>query len=519
MLKDRRVVSVDWDWRSVRIVQASVRGDQVRVLAAVQRALDPGLAYGDPAGLGRFIRRVMDEERIAAGAAIVDIPRDQTVLHSLLLPKAKLDDLAGMVRLQISKELPFALEESVVDFVVAGEEENGQQRVVVAAVRNEVLESFREVFSQAKLKLARVGLRPYANVMAVERALSGAGDGRTMFVDVGPTLTEIDIIRDGRLLFSRSAAVAAIPVPAARREESEPAEGVDAAAPLTEEQQKEKIVRTLVVELVRTLEAFRATEPNAAPDRVVIGGSCGIEAMLAEAAGPRLRAPVQLYAPPASLVQRLRTPPPMIAFSAALGLVLGHTRGTEQVFDFLHPKEPQAEQRERARRIPLIAATIILALVACGAFFWNLKVRPQKQRLAVLTAQIADLEDEYKATKKFRELVEQIDGTWQAAPIWVDDLVLLAEAAPETKEAYLNNLALTDRGTISVKFVTKNNQTPNTLADALSKVERPVAGGRTAPRYDVRLGTTRRGKDEAYPYSAELTAELLREQEKKTPGR
>ena len=95
-----------------------------------------------------------------------------------------------------------------------------------------------------------------------------------------------------------------------------------------------------MVEVVRTLEAYRTTDPEFALDRMVIGGSCGVEEALSAAAGARLKAPVSLYAPPAELTGRVASPPQPLSFGAAIGLALGHTTISPQSFDFLHPKEP-----------------------------------------------------------------------------------------------------------------------------------------------------------------------------------
>ena len=88
-----KVVSLDWDWRSLRIGEARVSGSKVRVRRLVCGPMEPGLAYGDPEGLGRHIRRILDEEGISTKRGIVDIPRDQAVLHTLTLPAVLVQSL------------------------------------------------------------------------------------------------------------------------------------------------------------------------------------------------------------------------------------------------------------------------------------------------------------------------------------------------------------------------------------------------------------------------------------------
>ena len=287
----RKVVSFDWDWRSLRIGEARVSGAKVRVRSLVSHPMEAGLAYGNPEGLGQFIRRVLREEGISTRRAIVDIPRDQAVLNTLTLPAAKDEELAGLVRFQIVRELPFPVEEAVVDFAAEPRGADGQQRVLVAAVRNDVLEFYRRVFMQAGLKLERIGLRPYANLVALAQAVPDTCAGRTLFVDVGPALTEIDIVVDGRLVFSRAASVSVLPRRAegAEGDEGEGEPGDQEAGPSAEgslETDAQRMVKSLLrfgkSELAnanwkdpggwRSMVISYEGKPGQLADKVLVGG-------------------------------------------------------------------------------------------------------------------------------------------------------------------------------------------------------------------------------------------------------
>jgi len=206
--RTKQILALDWDTRELRVVHAYVgkRGVKVdRLLSVpVPRSVDPA----NPEQMGRHIRRALEQEEIGARHAIVDIPRDQAILNTLRLPVASPDDLPGMVEIQIAKELPFALAEAVVDFA-APEFEPGAAKadVLVAAVRREVLDQYESTFAVAGLKLERVGLRPYAHKVAVGELLKHALPARVMFIHVRPSLTEIDVLRNGSLSFSRAASV------------------------------------------------------------------------------------------------------------------------------------------------------------------------------------------------------------------------------------------------------------------------------------------------------------------------
>ena len=108
------------------------------------------------------------------------------------------------------------------DFIMPTEQGPDETNdVLVAAVRNEKLDFYREVAKRAGLKLLRVGLRPAANRCAVNKFLAATPQKRVLFVDVGPTTTEIDVFLDGNLVFSRAADVAIPDEPAAEDSSSD----------------------------------------------------------------------------------------------------------------------------------------------------------------------------------------------------------------------------------------------------------------------------------------------------------
>ncbi|MCH8965689.1 MAG: pilus assembly protein PilM, partial [Planctomycetes bacterium] len=137
---DKQVVSLDWDSRFLRVVQWRISGHNAQALKSVAAELPEHVSVKDADSLGSFVRQVLSNARIRTTSVIVDIPRDQAVLNTMSLPAADLDDLAGMVQLQIAKELPFPLDDAIVDFAVTQQDSaSNTADVLVAAVRFEVM--------------------------------------------------------------------------------------------------------------------------------------------------------------------------------------------------------------------------------------------------------------------------------------------------------------------------------------------------------------------------------------------
>ncbi|MCH7526907.1 MAG: pilus assembly protein PilM, partial [Planctomycetes bacterium] len=295
---ERPILSIDWDVRTLRMVHAFVRKSSVRIDQVLSVAIPDDVDVNDAQSLGTLIRSALHKAGIGTKRALVDIPRHQANLYPLKLPRAGLEDLVQMVALQIPKELPFAVDQAAIDFAAPPETGAESCDVLVAAVLKDTLAFYRRVFEHAGLKLERVGLRPHASHVAVNALLEATPHRHVLFVDVGPTATEIDVLRDKRLVFSRAANVdvpaesdsVSLHVKPRKETETPESDEADDTAALklnlsgggSDSLGTDAVMAELLIEITRSIEAYRVTEAGAEMDHAVVGGSCDIEELLAD---------------------------------------------------------------------------------------------------------------------------------------------------------------------------------------------------------------------------------------------
>lgn len=458
-LVDRRVLAIDWNRESIRIVHASVGRKGPGRVRGVLVPIVEGINVDDPESLGRFIARALRQRRIRTRRAIVAIPRDQAVLHSLSLPNVPIQEMPSVVHFQITKELPFALEEARIDFATFPAEEGAENvGVLVAAVRNDVLKHYQSVCENAGLELERVGLRPFANAVAATYDRSEMQTGCMLFVDVGSVLTEIDLIRNGQLTFSRAASVSVPVLPSARVfEETEDSTAV--ALPEPSEADQQAAVDNLLVEVNRTIEAYRVTDPETEIDRIIVAGSCGIEQRLCKEVAARFGAPARVYNPGEALPRLADRGDEMVAFSAPLGLTIGQATEGALHFDFLHPKEPVDLSKERARKVPVIAMTAILfaaAVVVAQTRIGGAK----KDELDFLKKEISKITRQEKSVEAFKRQVLSCEAWANRERIWLDELAVITELFPGTDQAYVQRFQSKIGGPITLHVKSKQGLEP-----------------------------------------------------------
>lgn len=516
--RQRDILAIDWDSRTLRIVHAryTKRGVDIDRLLSVPIPADVDPAQ--PAQMGGHIRRALDQEGITTRHAVVDIPRDQAILNTLTLPALVPEELPGIVRIQIAKELPYSVSDAVIDFTI-GPQEPGSAlaEVLVAAVRREVLEQYEATFAAADLKLDRIGLRPYASKVAVCELLRHAMPERVVFLDVGPALTEICVLRHSFLAFSRAASVH-IPrhigegatLSLVRPEDPEAFHDPEPVSDITPPAvAMANVIQSLVVELTRSLEAYRAREAGAPIDHVIIGGDLGVEERLAEAIQKRLSITTEIYNPASSFGWEPDEGAAASAFAATLGLVLTQLREDGGHFDFLHPKRVESVAKKRLRKAPIVASVGLLFVAAAVVAVAGV-TRPSREELARILSQIETLRAEESDQRKFLELVNGPGGIAEfdeQQHIWVDVLHDAMSVLPSHENLVCDQIDLNQKDDrITLRTRARQRSVP---LDAIRQLEDFRREGRERPRFKASMGPQNEKPGEKYPFQQDLRIQIL----------
>ncbi len=508
-LAAKKLLAIDWDSRDVRVVMFRPKADGIDLLKAVSIPIQAGVTASEPEAFGAFLRAALAQANMNVKHALLTIPRDRVVLNNLRLPPTPPDELPSMVQLQIGKELPFPADQATIDFALLGAPTDGKagMDVLVAAVRNDYLEPYRTIAYEAGLSVDSIGLRPHGNVVAVT---SGeAAPGTMLLVEVGPSLTEIDFVRDGVPAYSRAASAGVGPSPGAAN-----GERIDDSRifsfPIQDREPDEtttKAVGYVLREVVHTYEAYRATDPTVKINRIVVAGATGIETELAQALGGRFALRAELYSPEKALNLTAQRARELRGFSAVLGLAMSHAKRGLTHFDFQHPKKTVTKSQRQLKKAPIAAAVALLFLGTGMASYWNIVI--PKQKLAKsLVDNVNVKKKQFDVLTKFNEKVLAVQSWQDDEQYWPDVLLELTKVFPPETEAYVTHLtfgtALKGRSnerlqTVAITMRTAEDTTVNRLAEKLKEKGFD----------DVRTGRTNENSQKGgYRYDASITATL-----------
>ncbi|RMF73777.1 MAG: hypothetical protein D6744_15260, partial [Planctomycetota bacterium] len=248
------------------------------------------------------------------------------------------------------------------------------------------------------------------NLISVNQ-LPAMNDQRVLFLDVGPASTEIDVIHGSKLAFSRAANVG---VPFVGGELVSDDSRVSSKAELSDmqltEQAETEAVEDLLLEVTRTLQAFRAAESDPTIDQIVIAGGTGLEPALVDAMDERFGLPVTLFDPTLSLGVEEREASRLRAFASTLGLAWGLAKSGALQLDFLNPKRPPEKHASLKRRVRLLGLAAAMVLVAVVGWVVNVRMS--------LSRELAELQSANRALNKELLAYYRVDNKIQAAEAW-----------------------------------------------------------------------------------------------------
>jgi type IV pilus assembly protein PilM len=200
------VVGLELDPGHVAAAEVAANGSITLTRGAVA-PLRPGILrdgeVGDPAGLALALRELFEgndlPRRVRLGVA-----NQRIVVRSLdLAPVEDEKQLAALVRSEAPDHIPMPMNEAIVDFRPVGVVSTPggmRQRVVVVAVRREMIERILAATSEAGLTVEGIDLSAFGMVRAL-----GAGEGARLFVNAAG-LINVAVANSAGCLFTRAAA-------------------------------------------------------------------------------------------------------------------------------------------------------------------------------------------------------------------------------------------------------------------------------------------------------------------------
>ncbi|MGE5527880.1 MAG: type IV pilus assembly protein PilM [Patescibacteria group bacterium] len=204
-------IGLDIGTSAVKAIQLSRMGESYTLTRAGVVPIPLGAIEGgtvrDTATVAQLVTRLLRQARIGGRRVMVAVAGQGVLIRSQKFPPMTRKELAGAIRWEAEKYIPFPIDEAVLDFdVVGATPDTGEQEVMIVAAQRSIIDSHIEVLKEAKLQALAMDVQPFALARSLGSHLSTAMEGQAAnvaLIDVGAGTTDLVIFREEVLRFTR----------------------------------------------------------------------------------------------------------------------------------------------------------------------------------------------------------------------------------------------------------------------------------------------------------------------------
>jgi type IV pilus assembly protein PilM len=201
-------IGVDVGSSSLKIVQLKKSGGQIVLETYGEIAMGPYVEkqIGEIVDLDtdiavQALKDVSREAHVTASAGGISIQSSASLIFVLNLPAAESEDLQGIVMSEARKYIPVPITEVSLDWWVVPRpelisemgEDYAQQEVLVAALRNERLQDYKNIVAQSEMQSSFFEIEIFSAI----RSTFGSELSSVMIVDFGASGTRAAIVQYG----------------------------------------------------------------------------------------------------------------------------------------------------------------------------------------------------------------------------------------------------------------------------------------------------------------------------------
>jgi type IV pilus assembly protein PilM len=302
----RQLVGLDISSSSIKLVELS--GGDKDAYKVERYAIEPlprdAVVDGNIASLEAVsdaLKRALRRFGSGVRNAAVALPSSSVITKKIILPDGLREiEMEFAVEAEANQYIPFALEEVNLDFQVIGPAPGvpGEVEVLIAASRKDKVEDRVAVAQAAGLRATVVDVESLAIESALElvtQQLPDGGKDRVIaLVDVGASVMNVTMLRNGQAVYSREQAFGGhqLTQDIARQygmsvDEAETAKRAGSLPDNYPRDLMRPFLDSLALEVSRALQFFFTSTQFNQVDHIVLAGGCAIMPGLADIVGAR----------------------------------------------------------------------------------------------------------------------------------------------------------------------------------------------------------------------------------------
>jgi Tfp pilus assembly PilM family ATPase len=465
-----RLLAIEWDAREARVAIAQPRGQDITLEDAFTIDLTPpGSEQLSAQAIGEKISSALAARNAGRGEVLVAVGRATIELQQMTLPPAPPEELPELVRFQALRQFTTISPEWPLDFVPLQATDDGNPKVLAAAISPELVQQIRTTCQAGDLSAKRLILRPFAAASLLGRRDRATHQPPLLMVDILTDEADLTVLEDEQLVLMRTVRLPAVSSSAEGTGGTSSGEGVGSAQS-----------KALLGQIRRTVAAAQNQMRGKRIEKIVICGNGSDQVTLKEHLEKELSYEVELFDPFEQLRQgrslKKQRPEHAGRFTPLIGMLVDEAAGSAHALDFLHPRR-KPEPPNRRRQHVLIGAAVATLCLSAALLVW-VQLSSKDDEIARLTEDSNLLIEKVQKAEGFSNDLARIKEFQDSNFVWLDEFYDICEALPPSDDMILSQLSVSTQapkgGRIDVAGFTKESSQIDDVDRALRAGDRQV---------------------------------------------
>ena len=204
--KTESLLAIDIGSTSIKIVELNLKGERPQLVNLAVASIAPGTVSNHtvqkPELVAEQIGALLEANNIDELRVITALPGPSVFTKRIKMPRSSPSELEAAIQLEAGGFIPHNIDAVKLDFQVLKAFGKNQLEVLVAAVKNEIIDSFVDSIALAGLEAAIVDVDYFALQNIFESAYPELISKTTALINVGQRHTSICICKDKESLFT-----------------------------------------------------------------------------------------------------------------------------------------------------------------------------------------------------------------------------------------------------------------------------------------------------------------------------
>ncbi|MDP3791822.1 MAG: type IV pilus assembly protein PilM [Candidatus Omnitrophota bacterium] len=203
--KPKNRIGLDIGSSAVKIVEIeNLEGKSILAHIGLKKLPNPSKET-----LVESIKSLIEESKISSKEVSVSVSGPSTIVRFVSMPKMREDELKGAIKFEAEKYIPFAIDDCIIDYqVLKKDEKENKLDMLLVAVKKELVMGKIAIAEAGGLDVRIVDVDTFAIANSFLKNFNNHDTNKTAaLLNIGSGLTNVSIVRDGVLHFSRDVAI------------------------------------------------------------------------------------------------------------------------------------------------------------------------------------------------------------------------------------------------------------------------------------------------------------------------